>query len=239
MNNVIIYVIFSVDIAVAVYYTPGDEWNVDPCALEWGMQAVLSAEQAQAALRPYLGAIWSSVAGGVADYLATDPGQRAVESPRTRASRIHDRILHRAYREFASFGHKVRFLEKKGLRSLIIEERFHLRFKKLDWKFRPRNILTAQQVSLLEQIAVVLPELPPLINLIAGYRWNHLQTKISGVYVVCPRGPHAIAWVLPVEPPAGDNKVVEIPRTLPAAGTIKGRVRIKEQATVEAVPSEE
>lgn len=202
---------------------------------EWEAGSLTNSPEAiQQALEPYMGALWACAAGGVFDYLSLDPQHRAIDSARTRANRIYDFMLHRARREFAGVP-QVRFIERRGLVSLLIEDRFNIRFKKLNKRYLPSNYPTQQAIQMLHQVELDLPDLPPVIKLIVGYRLNDLQTNLQGVYLVCPAGLHQNKWVAPLARPVGYNNVVPFPSVAAApAKEVTVRVRLKEKRTENA-----
>jgi hypothetical protein len=91
-----------------------------------------------------------------------------LHSPRTRASIMHDLMLHYA-RKFFDDMPGVRFFEQRGLTCICLEERVVLRFKKLNRGLRASNIPTRQAVAYAAQ-QLLLPGFPPFTRLQAGYQ---------------------------------------------------------------------
>lgn len=160
-------------------------------------------------LAPFLNDIWDCVAAAIKEYHALTPAQKAIYRPRTRASIIHDNIVHNVTKRLAEVP-GILFMNRKGRFSILIEDKFEMRFKKFDRHMRTSNIPTRQtwdfihQVQSLQSVMLDLPD--PLVNLNAGYQWNALQTDIQGVFIVCPNG-HRNDWVLEITGPDAPTMV--------------------------------
>jgi hypothetical protein len=102
-------------------------------------------------------------------------------------ARANDRyclIARNAERAFQSIL-GVRVARKGRVLFLVVNERFRLRFKKLDNRLRPSAYPTGQYALFMSQTQ----ELPGLemTNLIVGYRLDQFG-MLSGIYIVCPMG---------------------------------------------------
>ncbi len=119
--------------------------------------------------------------------------------------------------------HGVRVEDRRGFPELVIDNRFVLRFKKLDKHGRSRNILTPAQRAWLDA-QMILPDMPPEAKrLIAGYVLDALGTQIERMLVTAPANVKTINWMLDIEPDDNPNNVFQMPRTpiSPNAPTIR------------------
>lgn len=137
-------------------------------------------------LQPHLEGLHGIVSGGWEDYMTgyTD-AHRLVHSPITRASIVHDHIIDRASRYLQASPH-LRLHDARGLKALVIADRYAIRFKKLDENGISRNQPTKQVQDFREQMQ--LPGINAIYNLEAGYVLDDLETGISRICITCPNG---------------------------------------------------
>ena len=102
---------------------------------------------------------------------------------------------------------KAKFSEREGLTLtddsgfviMVINKKIAVRFKKLDRKLRPSNILTRQQQNFATQ--GLLPGFPPeATNLTFGHKLNSTGTDFDGFWLQCPRGDRNV-WSIPLDRP--------------------------------------
>lgn len=137
-------------------------------------------------LQPHLFGIHGIVSGGWNDYMSCYPDvHRLIHSSITRASIVHDHIIDRASR-YLQTQPGVRLHEVKGLKALVIDDQYAIRFKKLDESGISRNQPTKQVQDFREQIP--LPGIHTVYNLEAGYVLDKLETGIAKICITCPNG---------------------------------------------------
>ena len=134
-------------------------------------------------LRPHYDRLWRCGALPFYKYKETYPDQ-SVHSLRTRATIIHDLMIHRARAEFDRVrGVRILDLVHPYNRTFLeIRERALIRFKKLDENKQPRNYQTDFVRDYNEDND--LPGIPPKAHrLTLGYRLNPLQTEVLDVLI--------------------------------------------------------
>lgn len=156
----------------------------------------LSRDAAEPLIAPFLETLGLCVTKAVNHYYSLSDMERALHTPRTKASNINDLMVHYAHEGFAD-SPDVHFVRRYGHTRLILGGVFEVRLKKLDHNLRSHNVPTQLVMEFLYQLNPMLPGFEPMTNLIVGYRWNKLQTAITGVYVVCPYGTRN-EWVIEI-----------------------------------------
>ena len=182
-------------------------------------------DDVEEALRPYIRAFGDCLRAGFEAWREIGklaPAQRVHLKPRTRANIISDHI---GVAVRGTFGQMrgVRVEDRRGFPELIIQNRFVLRFKKLDKKGRSRNILTKTQREWLDA-QMVLPNMPPEAKrLIAGYVLDALGTEIERMLVTAPATAKSINWMFDIDSDDTANNVIPMPRTpiVPNAPTVR------------------
>lgn len=194
---------------------------------------VLALDEARPLLTPFFERLSYCVTSAIAHYNGLPAEERVYHKKRTRANIINDQMVRYAREAFAD-DPNVRFIERNSHTRLVIADRFEVRLKKLDEHLRSRNVPTQQAMAFLYQLQPVLPGFEPLTNIIVGYRWNLLQTEITGVYIVCPLGDNN-EWVIEI---ATQPQPVSVPdflgKSQPDAEKPTRRVVAKKDASADA-----
>ena len=160
-------------------------------------------------LVPYFPRFYSCVSGAVDDYRANrTPLDKARDRKRTRSSIINDSMVHNARTAFVE-DPDVTLYEEYGYTRLLIED-FSIRMKKLDHNFRTHNVPTQEALAFVYQMSFQMRGLRALTNLALGYQWNDLETEITGVYLVCPRGTQN-EWVIAIPRPDSGPDLQQLP----------------------------
>jgi hypothetical protein len=143
----------------------------------------LSQEVVAQVLRPHFDRLWRCGALPFYRYLEEYPNS-AIHSLRSRASIVHDLMIHQVRKEFTEV-HGVRVIDLPypcHRTFLEIDQRLLLRFKKLDEAKQPRNYPTDFATEY--EADNDLPGIPPRAHrLTLGYRLNLLQTEILDVLI--------------------------------------------------------
>lgn len=182
-------------------------------------------DEAEEALRPYMAAFGDCLEAGFEAWREVGrlaPAVRVHLGTRTRANIISDHIAASVRSRFGQM-RGVRVEERRGFPELVIDNRFVLRFKKLDKKGRSSNILTGVQRAWLDS-QMTLPDMPPEAKrLIAGYVLDALGTQIERMLVTSPANVKAINWMLDIEHGDIATNVFQMPRTpiSPNAPTVR------------------
>ena len=150
----------------------------------WGaVMDYLSKEYAEPILNPYLPSLLSCILDGW-DSAQQLPDRHKLESG-TKSGIVRDFIVDNVKEVFGSTP-EVTPIQIKDYFFLRID-RFHIRFKKLDYNRLPRNYPTKQATALEKQL-LELPDVNDQIYLNAGYITNEFETKVLGAYVTCQIG---------------------------------------------------
>lgn len=194
---------------------------------------VLALDEARPLLTPFFDRLARCVTSAVAHYNGLPAEERLWHKRRTRANIINDWMVRYAREVFADDAN-VRFIERHSHTRLVLADRFEVRLKKLDHNLRSHNVPTQQVMAFLYQLQPLLPGFEPMTNIIVGYRWNMLQTEITGVYIVCPQGSQN-EWVLEI---STEPEFANVPEFLgkpnePSEPTER-RVVVKKDADVDA-----
>lgn len=162
---------------------------------------IMTKEEAFDRLRPYFGVLRQPIEEAWQAYRTEyAPNLKAVHDSRTRANVIYAHTFERALAVFAEVA-KTRFLESSGLKVLLIEETFLLRYKKLRVDHRSSNVSTKQTTRYRSQIPIA--GLPAAVHLDIGYIPNALGTGFDSIEIVCPKK-NGIHWHFAI-PAAGEN----------------------------------
>jgi hypothetical protein len=163
-------------------------------------QAVtVTRDEAEQTLSPFFDNIWKCIVSAVEEYENIPAAQRVKFKPRTRANIINDFMVHNA-RELLAGLPNVRIEDEKRQFRVIISDRFRMRLKKFDKNLKTSNVPTQQALAFINQIQLEIGAPPNLTNIVAGYRWNILQTELHGVFIVCPFG-RRNEWTLEISAP--------------------------------------
>lgn len=131
-----------------------------------------------------------------------------LHTPRTRASILHDLMVHNARKNFEGKP-GIEMRDMRGLFLLIVDGQLLIRFKKLDEDKMSRSIPTRQTEDFLAQMD--LPGMPPRATaIIVGYELNRLQTEMAAITVTCPNGSYN-AWYFELSEGTPSAEVVELP----------------------------
>ncbi|HBV97794.1 MAG: hypothetical protein JL50_02865 [Peptococcaceae bacterium BICA1-7] len=173
----------------------------------------LSLNEAKRILDPILPKLSKSINAAINDYKRNI--LRLEYSRRTRASIIND-LMWRYAQEALIDAPGIFWRRKGNSHYLIIEDKFKLKFKMLTKNLRSMNIPTQQALDFVyqENGQLDFPDKPaPVTNILAGYKWNDLQTDHDGVYIVCPFGTQNL-WALEItQEKSKEAEIVPIPTT--------------------------
>lgn len=143
--------------------------------------------------------LWEIVNGGWSDYLKLYPDSaKLLHSSGTRASIVHDHQIARASQYALKnqvFGAALVNLSK--MQVLLIDQKFAIRFKKLDSGKKSSNQPTNQVIKFQSQDQ--LDGLPETFNLEAGYVLSKDEKEVSEIYLVCPNGSKKNFWAMRLE----------------------------------------
>ncbi len=131
---------------------------------------------------------------------------RAIMTPRSRSSLVHDHMLSRAA-SYAAKSDGVRYFERQLMHGLIFKGKYALRFKKLDDDGLSRNHPTTQVTEFRSQIG--LEGIDAAHHLEIGYVTNALGTSIQDVRLTCPAG-RGNAWSVSVTGSTAKAVIVDI-----------------------------
>lgn len=150
--------------------------------------ALIEQTEAIKFLNPHLGAIRNIVSGGWDDYInGYSDAHRTIHTSTTRASIVHDHIVERVSRYvLTEEGLRLRLHEVRGLRALVVDSQFVIRFKKFDELGMSRNQPTKQVQDFRSQIA--LTGIDAIHHLEVGYVLDAIQSTITKVCMTCPNG---------------------------------------------------
>ena len=158
------------------------------------------------ALAEYYDPLWDIVSEAWEDYRReVSPAARAVFSPRSRASNVHDFMIARC-RRFSETVDGVETRVRKAMCVMVVENSpgapvFGIRFKKLDEDGISRNQPTQQVRKFRSQDD--LPGLAPAHHLEVGYVLSRDQTQIVAIEMVHPSGDRSNFWRSEILPFSG------------------------------------
>jgi len=148
----------------------------------------ITQTEAEAILAPFFERITECITSAIEEYKSMDAEKRSKFKKRTRANIINDFMVFNANRELSNMS-GILFSNWRGQFNVFIEDKFRLRFKKLDHRLRSSNIPTKPAQKFVNQIPEEMPGMPyPVTNIIAGYQWDNLQIGSQDVFLVCPDG---------------------------------------------------
>jgi len=187
---------------------------------------LLSYDDGVAVLSPHFENIVAGISEGWERWTKFEkesPRMRAPLSTRTRAGFVHDHIIDSVKGLFEPhLGRGVRILEENGFPVFEFDGKILLRFKKLDYNARPRNIITDQQYEWkYQQFELTGVDCATVVT--AGYQLNILGTEIKDIRIVCLYGEEAI-WGFSVydeiKKPEGITLFPASAKPLPSAATV-------------------
>jgi len=149
---------------------------------------VVSMTRAEADLDPYRTRIARCVSDGIRDFIAEQAPNFAFMRRGTQADLVRDYIVRNVRREFPDGEDGIAHKDRRGLFLLTIGNRYALRFKKLNPRFRTSN--TATQLTLdflLQRPLQLFPELDEVAHLNVGYQPG-VTLANSTVWITCPNG---------------------------------------------------
>ncbi len=167
--------------------------------MEWTM------EDAMSALDPHFDVIDAICRTGLATYRRYPPEMLIEHSSRAAATCTYDHMVAQAERSLTGRD-GVMFLDIRGLKVWVIDNKTVIRFKKMDEDGHSRNYPTKQAKDYDRQQQ--LPGLPfPPLNLVAGYLMDATGTEVVRVQVSRPLG-KLIDWCAAIVP-ASEWKIGE------------------------------
>ena len=155
-----------------------------------GMLATI--ERAQSDLEPYVERLIRCLRAGITKFQADHGGMLYKIQLGTQAGLVRDYIVEEIKQEFdgePGVSHRT----FRNLFLLNIQNRYFLRFKKLDRRLRTRNVPTQLSLDFLLQQPLSLPGMPdPATHLNVGYQPG-LTISTSTLWITCPDG-NTLEW---------------------------------------------
>jgi len=155
-------------------------------------------------LNSYFELFYSSTLAGYLEFVDNNGEQLLDYRPTTRANVIYDLVISKLKLGLIN-DPKVKFLNTNQLLTIIIEDKYILKFKKLNQKRKSSNIPT-KQTSLFSTQQNLFDFKNESINLELGYILNKYSTEIEGIYLVCPRNTKSNYWEIDIEDHLLQNK---------------------------------
>lgn len=140
---------------------------------------------------------YECILSGFNDYYRRNEGDTFNFRPTTRANMIYDYIISYLKKGLVNDS-RVAFLNKNGLLTLMISDKYLIKFKKLNDNHKSSNVKTKQNTLFLKQ--ETLFDLPPSVtNIEIGYVLNKINSDIDGVFIVCPKNERENAWEIDLD----------------------------------------
>ncbi len=137
------------------------------------------------------------------------PDLRRHQTPRTRASAIHDWASERAETVLQGMAPDVTLHRVHGFLLIVVEGQLHIRLKKFRSGLRTSGIATGQQQAFADQRP--LSGMPEATNLVLGYELNVFQTEIARLAITCSIG-ERVRWAIEIPEPGGGVVVEPAPQ---------------------------
>lgn len=144
--------------------------------------AILTPDEAQTVLAPYMGRLDRCVHAGWDFYNSQPADFKVTCTTRTRAGIVRDAMVDFAKREFDG-DPDVQFVYRRGLFLVMIQNQIVVRFKKLNPRFRSSNYPTQQAIQFMNAM-LPLDGVPASMRCDVGYVLNKLQTEIQRSAIV-------------------------------------------------------
>lgn len=173
---------------------------------------LIEFDNAHDAMLPYFDKIWGVIRGSWDDYQTELSAMaRAINSPRTRASQIHDFMRARGTR-LAETDQTIRALIHNQMFVLVFSPIgfngcIGLRLKKLDEDGLSRNQPTAQVENFRGQLQI--PEIAADYHLEAGYVTDKLGGSLQSIDWVCPSG-YGNYWKAEIVPKGANQSTFDL-----------------------------
>lgn len=152
---------------------------------------LISQRDALNILEPHLHGLFQVATTPWDQYHALVPQELLVAfGRRTRASGIHDLMIHEATR-FSMVTDGARMFERNLMKGIVLHDLLAIRFKKLDEESLSRGHYTQQVEEYRKQCQ--LDGIDAVHHLELGYVLNDNETEIADVRLVCPSG-RGVAW---------------------------------------------
>ena len=171
---------------------------------------VATLAQATSDLQPYLDRLRRCVEDAIREFLQDQSQHLWKLDPRTQANILRDYMVKNIKAEFPEDEPGVTHRTRRGLFLLNIQNRYFLRFKKLDNRLRTRNHPTQMSLDyLLQQPLTLFPDLEAATHLNVGYHPGSTVASAS-VWMTCPDG-DVLDWKLSLS--ESEEPALLIPRT--------------------------
>ncbi len=186
---------------------------------------VASLAQAQSDLAPYVDRLRRCVEMAIREFLE-EQGQYLYKlESRTEANILRDYMVNAIKAEFPEDEPGVSHKTRRGLFILNIQNRYFLRFKKLDRRLRTRNHPTQLSLDyLLQRPLTLFPDLEAATHLNVGYR-RGVTLASSEYWITCPDGGQ-LEWMFSISDPDEPPMLPTQPTRKPG-GPQTGRVQPK------------
>lgn len=194
------------------------------------MKHLLSKQQAEIILEPYLLKIQEAIESGFNDHLATinfhhSNGVYVAFNKKEKANIIHGLIRARIKKMFEG-DTEVRTGNFNGVFGIQIKDNIFIRFKKINKDFGTSNILTKQTSDYKNQIEI--PGIPEATTLLyAGYLPDLTWTSLKNIYIFCKLGDN-LMWQIGLNGSIEQNIINFKPIGSEQEETIQKRVKVKD-----------
>lgn len=169
---------------------------------------LVSMALALADLDRHLPAFFDIPNGAWDDYHSKiSPECQLIFNATARANNVHAFMIERASKYAEACGGSVKLFRCQQMRGLVIDQRYAIRFKKLDEDNNSRNQPSRQVRRFRDQIE--FPDFPKAHHLELGYVLDNSQTKFLEARLVSPSG-DGFAWFCKMLPFAAVPKVVDM-----------------------------
>jgi hypothetical protein len=162
---------------------------------------VATLAEARTELGPYVARLKGCVERAIHEFMRDHAPHLHKLETRTQANILRDYIIANIRTEFPDDEPGISHLRKSNLYLLNIQNRYFLRFKKLDRRHRTRNHPTQLSLDyLLQQPLQLFPTLEAATNLNVGYQPG-VTLASSSVWITCPDG-DVLDWKWEISTPA-------------------------------------
>jgi hypothetical protein len=167
---------------------------------------LVAMHTALAALDSHLGPVASVASKAWDRYHQLPAADRLIFGARERANCVHAYMLHYAA-EYAAQASGVRCFERNQMCGIVIDDKYAIRFKKIDEDSLSRNQPSKQVEEFRAQIE--LDGIDASHHLELGYVLNRLGTDLLDVRLVHPAG-EGVSWAKSLTPTFQDATVADI-----------------------------
>lgn len=162
-------------------------------------------------------------------YHSLPAADRMIFGARERANCVHAYMVHYAAEYVAVAPGTIRCFKLNQMCGIVIDNKYAIRFKKLDEDSKSRNQPSRQVEEFLSQIELI--GIDASHHLEVGYVLNSSATDVLDVRLVHPAG-EGIAWVKSLAPSFQDESVVDLFEVNESEEVVPATIEPKEAAVV-------